>query len=43
VTLPLDVAMGGAEHKGCAIIVQSGPVGPVLGAAVMKMDDESRS
>jgi hypothetical protein len=43
VTLPLDVAMGGAARKGCAIIVQSGPVGPVLGAAVMKMDDESRS
>jgi hypothetical protein len=38
-TLPLAVAMGNADRKGCAIIVQAGPVGPILGAAVMRLDE----
>jgi hypothetical protein len=42
-SLPLDVAMGDATRNGCAVIVQSDPVGPVLGAALMKLDDEDRS
>lgn len=36
VTIPLDVAAD-ADRNGCAIIVQSGPVGPVLGAAIMPL------
>ncbi len=38
-TLPLAVAMGNADRRGCAIIVQAGPVGPILGAAVMRLDE----
>ena len=42
--LSLPLAMTGKPAQdGCAIIVQSGPVGPILGAVVMKLDDESRS
>ena len=42
-TLPLDVAMGDPNHDGYAIIVQSGPVGPILGAAIMRLDEGNRS
>ena len=38
-TLPIDIAMGDPDRNGCAIVVQSGPVGPVLGAAIMKLDE----
>ena len=38
--LPMPAAPG---QDGCAVIVQSGPVGPILGAALMKLDDETRS
>ncbi|HUL06339.1 MAG TPA: DUF1223 domain-containing protein [Candidatus Acidoferrum sp.] len=42
--LSLPLAMTGKPAQdGCAIIVQSGAVGPILGAAVMKLDDDSRS
>ena len=41
-SLPLAMTAKPAQD-GCAIIVQSGPVGPILGAAVMKLDDDSRS
>jgi hypothetical protein len=41
-SLPLAMA-GKPAQDGCAIIVQSGAVGPILGAAVMKLDDDSRS
>ena len=42
--LSLPLAMTGKPAQdGCAIIVQSGPVGPILGAVIMKLDDESRS
>jgi hypothetical protein len=34
--LPMPKDPGG---NGCAIIVQSGPVGPILGAALMKLDE----
>jgi hypothetical protein len=40
--LPLDVAMADPDRNGCAVIVQSDPVGPILGAALMKLD-ETRS
>jgi hypothetical protein len=36
--LPLDIAMDDPDRNGCAVIVQSGPVGPILGAALMKLD-----
>ena len=36
VSLPLDVTAD-ADRNGCAVIVQSGPVGPVLGAAIMPL------
>jgi hypothetical protein len=42
--LNLPLAMTGKPAQdGCAIIVQSGSVGPILGAVLMKLDDESRS
>ena len=42
--LSLPLAMTGKPAQdGCAIIVQSGPVGPILGAVIMKLDDDSRS
>jgi hypothetical protein len=42
--LSLPLAMTGKPAQdGCAIIVQAGPVGPILGAVLMKLDDESRS
>jgi hypothetical protein len=42
--LSLPLAMPATPGQdGCAIIVQSGPVGPILGAALMKLDDENRS
>jgi len=38
--LSLPLAMTGKPAQdGCAIIVQSGPVGPILGAAIMKLAD----
>jgi hypothetical protein len=40
VTLPLD-AVAGDDRDACAIIVQSGSVGRVLGAAFMKLDGSS--
>ena len=41
--LSLPLAMTGRPAQdGCAIIVQSGPVGPILGAVLMKLD-ETRS
>lgn len=39
VSLPLDIAAD-ADRNGCAVIVQAGPVGPVLGAAVMALTAE---
>jgi len=41
-TLPLDVAPPldagpDADRNGCAVIVQEGPVGPVLGAAILSL------
>jgi len=36
VTLPLDAA-GGEDRNACAVIVQSGSVGPILGAAITKL------
>lgn len=36
-SLPLTMPAG-TQQDGCAIIVQSGPVGPVLGAALVKLD-----
>jgi len=42
-TLSLPLPMPAAPGQGgCAVIVQSGPVGPILGAALMKLD-EARS
>ena len=41
--LSLPLAMTGKPNQnGCAIIVQAGPVGPILGAALMKLDGEKR-
>ncbi len=37
-SLPLATT-GQPAQDGCAIIVQSGPVGPILGAAIMKLND----
>ncbi|HUL10514.1 MAG TPA: DUF1223 domain-containing protein [Candidatus Acidoferrum sp.] len=37
-TLPLPMPEKPGED-GCAVIVQSGPVGPILGAALMKLDE----
>jgi hypothetical protein len=37
VTLPLDAAAGEGRNA-CAVIVQSGATGPILGAALMKFD-----
>ena len=37
-SLPLAMPAN-ANPGGCAIIVQSGPVGPILGAALMKLDE----
>jgi hypothetical protein len=34
--------MADPDRNGCAVIVQSDPVGPILGAALMKLD-ETRS
>lgn len=42
IALPLDIAMSDPDRNGCAVIVQSGPVGPILGAAIMRLD-ENRS
>jgi hypothetical protein len=41
-SLPLTMT-GKPAQDGCAIIVQSGPVGPILGAVLMKLEDETRS
>jgi hypothetical protein len=42
--LSLPLAMTGEpDQDGCAVIVQAGPVGPILGAALMKLDGEKRS
>ena len=42
--LSLPLAMTAKpDQDGCAIIVQAGPVGPILGAALMKLDGEKRS
>jgi hypothetical protein len=41
-SLPLAMTAKPAQD-GCAIIVQSGAVGPILGAVIMKLDDENRS
>jgi hypothetical protein len=38
VTLPLDAAAG-EDRNACAVIVQSGSTGPILGAAFMKLGD----
>ncbi len=40
VTLPLDVA-GGEDRNACAVIVQSGSVGPILGAALIDLGGET--
>jgi hypothetical protein len=42
VTLPLDAA-GGVDRNACAVIVQSGSVGPILGAAIIDLDGGNRS
>ena len=42
-TLPIDAAMDDPNRNGCAVIVQSGPVGPILGAAIMRLDEGNRS
>jgi hypothetical protein len=42
-TLPIDAAMDDPNRNGCAVIVQSGSVGPILGAAVMRIDEGNRS
>jgi hypothetical protein len=42
VTLPLDAAAG-ADRNACAVIVQSGATGPVLGAALIKLGDANPS
>jgi hypothetical protein len=39
VTLPLDAAAG-ADRNACAVIIQAGPTGPILGAAFMKFDTD---
>ncbi len=41
VTLPIDV-VAGADRTACAVVVQSGSVGPILGAALVKLDDDQR-
>lgn len=39
ISIPLDVAAD-ADRNGCAVIVQAGPVGQVLGAAIMPLAAE---
>ncbi len=42
VEFPLDVAAARAEGRGgCAVIVQSGKTGPILGAAILDLDSAS--
>jgi hypothetical protein len=42
--LSLPLAMSGTPAQdGCAIIVQAGPTGPILGAAIMKLDKNAPS
>jgi hypothetical protein len=39
VTIPLEM-VAGADRDACAVVVQSGPVGPILGAAFVKLGDD---
>ncbi|MGE0119503.1 MAG: DUF1223 domain-containing protein [Dongiaceae bacterium] len=39
VTIPLDM-VAAADRDACAVVVQSGPVGPILGAAFVKLGDD---
>jgi hypothetical protein len=41
--LPLGIRMADIGASGCAVIVQSGSTGPIIGAAVLKPDPDSGS